>query len=182
MENTDLSLIGEDDSGNALDSWRTDAEGRFSFSGFRAGIAYKFQLRHRHASSPWVIGQPGEIVPEQVLVSYRDAGFEGVATDDAGKVIPNTRITVRGMWGDDRSNTFIHSMMTNEFGEFDIWEIPGTLLYVEMTIGDNSATPLTWRSDIEVPEGEVAMLGTVPFAPEQAPNKKRRSMLALGTL
>ena len=73
-------------------------------------------------------------------------------------------------------------MMTNEFGEFDIWEIPGTLLYVEMTIGDNSATPLTWRSDIEVPEGEVAMLGTVPFAPEKAPNKKRRSMLALGTL
>ena len=120
------------------------------------------------ASSTVVIGEPGEIVPEQELVLQEYGGIQGIAVDADGNPFPNVEIDMGVSYGLNQTRSF--HLQTDEFGEFvTLNQIPATDVSIEMVLLDSAIDELLiWQSEVfNVPADKVAMLGTVPFVSDE---------------
>ncbi|MFP6598281.1 MAG: carboxypeptidase-like regulatory domain-containing protein, partial [Candidatus Hydrogenedentota bacterium] len=155
--------------GDSNQHTRTDAEGRFSWSGFSPGMACGFSLSSGSsglALSKIVVGEPGEVVPEEILVLEQFGGIEGVAITEDGKVIQNADIAVNISYGEDKNSLFI--LKINEFGEFvTLDDIPAATVTLSMFI-DNQTLGWGWDSQaFVVPAENVVNQGNITFKQEK---------------
>ncbi len=155
--------------GDSNQHTRTDAEGRFSWSGFSPGMACGFSVSSGSsglALSKIVVGEPGEVVPEEILVLEQFGGIEGVAITEDGKVIQNADIAVNISYGEDKNSLFI--LKTNEFGEFvTLDDIPAATVTLSMFI-DNQTLGWGWDSQaFVVPAENVVNQGNITFKQEK---------------
>lgn len=148
----------------------TDAEGRWSWSGFISGIETGVVVhtngRQRVRSTP-VVGEPLEVLPEEVLVLHEYGGVEGVMLDAAGAPIANATVRVDVLYGFGKQTQF--TINTDETGGFVVLDqIPATAVQVQMTITAGPGhlpLPLTWQSEsFNVPADHIVNLGEVVFA------------------
>ena len=159
--------INEEDRAETNGTLLTDAEGRWSWSGFRAGYPASISVYHdgrERAQTQTIVGQPGETVPEEVLVLRDYGGIEGIATDPSGQPLANTEIRIHIAYGQDEYLEL--QLRTNNQGEFlSLNRVPATTVSIEMLI-DAFEEPLTWISNpTDVPANQVVVLDAVPFAP-----------------
>lgn len=177
-------MVSEGDHNWALAGFAvTDAEGRWVWEGFIAGVETRvIVLRDgkRRASSESYVGEPGEIVPEQVLVMRDYGGIEGDAVDQAGNPLANVPINFEIRYGND--SIVEAEQRTDENGHFVLLDdVPATLVQVlaSATINrpDFSST-LDWDSgpflcpaDMVVDLGAAAFSGAVGPSPEAEQNK-----------
>lgn len=149
----------------------TNAEGRWSWSGFQSGEGSSVSIYaggRERVRTDTVYGQPGEIVPEQIMLLHDYGGIEGLATDINGRPLTDTEIHVTVTYADNQ--TINVRLKTDELGEFvTLDRIPATAVYIDMQIKKQD-TPLTWRTDrLNVPADQVVMLGTIIFSDNTIP-------------
>jgi RNA polymerase sigma-70 factor (ECF subfamily) len=158
----------------------TDESGRWSWSGFQAGAGSSVSIYsggRERVRSERIYGQPGEVVPEQIMLLHEYGGIEGLATDAEGNPLPNTEINVAVAYAGNQSLNL--RLMTDDSGEFvTLDRIPATDIQVEMQINGHE-TPWTWNSDpLAVPAEQVVMLGTVAFIPEPVIEESNKIKIA----
>jgi RNA polymerase sigma-70 factor (ECF subfamily) len=148
----------------------TDAEGRWTWSGFIAGYETGIVIHaagRRRIQSASVIGTPGETIPEEILVLQEYGGVEGTALDPNGQPIPNVPITITVEYGAENPTTF--TVRTDDVGDFVVLDqVPATLVQLQLQINSGPGDlplPLTWISEeLETLAEQIINLGNIPFA------------------
>jgi len=159
----------------------TDAEGRWTWSGFIAGYETGVVVHgggRRRIESARVIGQPGETIPEEILVLQEYGGIEGTAIAPSGQPIANGSITVNVAYGIDKETTF--TVRTDDLGDFVVLDqVPATLVQLQLQINSGPGDlplPLTWISQpTETLAEQIINLGDIPFVGAQP--AEQRSVL-----
>jgi RNA polymerase sigma-70 factor (ECF subfamily) len=148
----------------------TDAEGRWKWSGFIAGYETGIVVHaagRRRIESAAVIGEPGEIVPEEILVLQEYGGIEGTALDPNGQPIPKVPVTITVHYGEEAQTTF--TVQTDDVGDFVVLDqVPATFVQLHLEINSGPGDlplPLTWESELlETLAEQIINLGNIPFA------------------
>jgi hypothetical protein len=161
----------------------TDAEGRWVWEGFIANVETGVVVRRdgkRRAESEAYVGDPGEIVPEQILVVRDFGGVEGDAVDEAGNPLANVTIAFEIRYGDD--DVVRAEQRTDETGHFVLLDdVPATLVQVVARAAINRpdfSSSLTWDSGpFLCPADMVVDLGAAAFDGETGPEPSRESEL-----
>jgi hypothetical protein len=151
----------------------TDAEGRFSWSGFRAGTTGQivlFDSRMPIAVTEAVTGESGVDYPEQVITLVGNGGIEGTAVDGSGQPLATglLLVEVAGREGAPVD----HQAPTDATGHFLIGSgIPATGVVLHIIGYTEDAQGIsrhgTGDIELEVEADQIVDLGAVPFVLEE---------------
>ncbi|HIJ74098.1 MAG TPA: hypothetical protein HPP83_08350 [Candidatus Hydrogenedentes bacterium] len=153
---------------------RTDADGRVRISGLAPGAEFTFTFTYNDycpAQSVPDAAQPGEEVPEQVIVLYPRSGLAAVLVDDAGAPLANAKVHVAIYYGDDQT-TYLDTR-TDAYGRLDLrGDVPATriVLAIDALVGAGATSRrLTYVSDaVDCAEGRVTELGEIELLDKPA--------------
>jgi len=157
--------------GPGLHRKATDKDGRVSWSGFEPDREAYVCISHPDfvsARSPRFVGQPGEVLPEETIMLYRQSGVAGVALDEHGNAISNTLLIISAYYDGDKLDGT--GGKTDSQGAFLVsWGVPTALVTFEMTLVDESHIPrYFWISGpVECVAGHIMDFGEIVFSPAQ---------------
>jgi hypothetical protein len=165
---------GQGGCGGALIS---DADGRVTFHGIRPlvnlqAVAWRSvgsSLTTLGVSEPFM-GQPGETVPEVMVVCRMLGGIEGALAYGDGRAVANTEVTCEGQRADDTGGPLEGKITTDANGTVRIPEVvPEGIYRVHVTFLDSQSGQLyrATAENVEIVAGAIANLGTLVAEPEK---------------
>jgi hypothetical protein len=155
----------------------SDADGRVTFHGIRPlvnlqAVAWRSvgsSLTTLGVSEP-VMGQPGETVPEVMVVCRMLGGIEGALAYGDGRAVANTEITCEGQRVDDTGPPMEGKITTDANGAVRIPEVvPEGIYRVHVIFLDGQSGQLYHAAaeNVEIVAGKIANLGTLVAEPDK---------------